>query len=114
MAPHDAADQKTKEHYKIADIDLADAGRKIIALAEREMSGLMKLRNEYGKNKPLLGARIAGCLHVTAQTAVLIETFKELGAEVSRSSLVVCTRCRMFVLLRCNGVAVTFFQRKMM
>lgn len=86
MAPNDAANQQTKEHYKIADINLADAGRKIIALAEREMSGLMRLRKEYGNDKPLIGARIAGCLHVTAQTAVLVETFKELGAEVSLSS----------------------------
>lgn len=72
--------------YKVKDIKLADWGRKEIELAEAEMPGLMSLRNEYGKSKPLAGARIAGCLHMTIQTAVLIETLIELGAEVSWSS----------------------------
>ncbi|MCB9169601.1 MAG: adenosylhomocysteinase [Flavobacteriales bacterium] len=72
--------------YKVKDIALADWGRKEIELAEAEMPGLMALRAEYGKQKPLKGARIAGCLHMTIQTAVLIETLKELGADVSWSS----------------------------
>jgi len=78
---------KTKHlPYKVKDISLADWGRKEIELAEAEMPGLMSLREEYGKEKPLKGARIAGCLHMTIQTAVLIETLVELGAEVTWSS----------------------------
>jgi len=72
--------------YKVKDITLAEWGRKEIRLAEAEMPGLMSLREEFGKSKPLSGARIAGCLHMTIQTAVLIETLIELGAEVSWSS----------------------------
>lgn len=72
--------------YKVKDITLADWGRKEITLAEAEMPGLMALREEYGKEKPLKGARIAGCLHMTVQTAVLIETLVELGADVTWSS----------------------------
>jgi len=72
--------------YKVKDISLADWGRKEIKLAEAEMPGLMALREEYGTTKPLAGARIAGCLHMTIQTAVLIETLVELGAEVTWSS----------------------------
>lgn len=72
--------------YKVKDISLADWGRKEIGLAEAEMPGLMSLREEYGKEKPLKGARIAGCLHMTIQTAVLIETLVELGADVTWSS----------------------------
>ncbi len=72
--------------YKVKDISLADWGRKEIQLAEAEMPGLMSIREEYGASKPLKGARIAGCLHMTIQTAVLIETLLELGAEVSWSS----------------------------
>ena len=72
--------------YKVKDISLADWGRKEIRLAEAEMPGLMALRAEYGASKPLAGARIAGCLHMTIQTAVLIETLVELGAEVTWSS----------------------------
>lgn len=72
--------------YKIADIKQADWGRKEIALAEKEMPGLMSLRREYAGNKPLKGARIAGSLHMTIQTAVLIETLVELGAEVRWAS----------------------------
>ncbi len=73
-------------NYKVKDISLADWGRKEIKLAEAEMPGLMALREEYGASKPLAGARIAGCLHMTIQTAVLIETLVELGAEVTWSS----------------------------
>ena len=72
--------------YKVKDITLAAWGRKEIKLAEAEMPGLMSLREEYGNTKPLKGARIAGCLHMTIQTAVLIETLKELGADVQWSS----------------------------
>ena len=76
----------TNLKYKVKDISLAEWGRKEIELAEAEMPGLMALREEYGPKKPLKGARIAGCLHMTIQTAVLIETLIELGAEVSWSS----------------------------
>jgi adenosylhomocysteinase len=72
--------------YKVKDMSLAEWGRKEIRLAEAEMPGLMAIRAEYGKQKPLKGARIAGCLHMTIQTAVLIETLIELGAEVRWSS----------------------------
>ena len=72
--------------YKVKDMSLAEWGRKEIRLAEAEMPGLMSIRAEYGKQKPLKGARIAGCLHMTIQTAVLIETLVELGAEVRWSS----------------------------
>lgn len=72
--------------YKVKDISLADYGRKEITLAEAEMPGLMALREEYGASQPLKGARIAGCLHMTIQTAVLIETLVALGAEVTWSS----------------------------
>ena len=72
--------------YKVKDITLAEWGRKEIKLAEAEMPGLMSIREEYGNSKPLAGARIAGCLHMTIQTAVLIETLVHLGAEVSWSS----------------------------
>ena len=71
---------------KVADISLAAWGRKEIAIAETEMPGLMALREEFGKDKPLKGARIAGCLHMTIQTAVLIETLIAIGAEVRWSS----------------------------
>ncbi len=75
-----------KLSYKVKDISLAAWGRKEIVLAEAEMPGLMALREEFGTSKPLAGARIAGCLHMTIQTAVLIETLVDLGAEVSWSS----------------------------
>ncbi len=80
VKPGDFAD------YKVADINLAEWGRKEIEIAEKEMPGLMAIREEYGASKPLSGARIAGCLHMTIQTAVLIETLTELGAEVRWSS----------------------------
>jgi len=73
-------------NYKVADINLWEWGRKEITIAENEMPGLMSLRKEFGVSKPLKGARIAGCLHMTIQTAVLIETLVELGAEVTWSS----------------------------
>src|SRR3989339_1570724 len=79
------AETKTLD-YKVKDISLAEWGRKEIAIAETEMPGLMALREEYRSKAPLKGARIAGCLHMTIQTAVLIETLVELGAEVRWSS----------------------------
>ena len=79
--------------YKVKDMSLAEWGRKEIEIAETEMPGLMALRAEYGKTKPLKGAKIAGCLHMTIQTAVLIETLVELGAEVRWSS------CNIFLIL---------------
>ena len=72
--------------YKVADISFAEWGRKEIRLAEAEMPGLMSIRAEYGPSQPLKGARVAGCLHMTIQTAVLIETLVALGAEVKWSS----------------------------
>ena len=85
---------KTKyQPYAVKNIELAEWGRKEIRLAEAEMPGLMSLRKEYKSAQPLKGARIAGCLHMTIQTAVLIETLVELGAEVI-------------------GVHVTYFQPK--
>ena len=72
--------------YKVKDLSLAEWGRKEIELAENEMPGLMSLRQKYGKDKPLKGARIVGSLHMTIQTAVLIETLIELGADVRWAS----------------------------
>jgi len=76
----------TAQKFKVADITLAEFGRKEIEIAENEMPGLMNLRKKYGPSKPLKGARVAGCLHMTIQTAVLIETLLELGAEVTWTS----------------------------
>ena len=73
-------------NYKVKDINLADFGRKEIKIAEKEMPGLMAIREKYGKTKPLSGAKISGSLHMTVQTAVLIETLVELGAKVRWAS----------------------------
>jgi len=78
--------EAVESKYKVADLSLAEWGRKEIKMAEKEMPGLMALRSKYGKKKPLKGARITGCIHMTIQTAVLIETLIELGAEVRWSS----------------------------
>ena len=78
--------KKAKKDYIVADMSLADFGRMEIELAEKEMPGLMALREEFGKQKPLRGARIAGSLHMTIQTAVLIETLQALGAKVRWAS----------------------------
>jgi adenosylhomocysteinase len=86
MSAGKTAAQLASQDYKVADIRLAEWGQKEISLAETEMPGLMALRKEYGASKPLKGARIAGCLHMTIQTAVLIETLIELGATVRWSS----------------------------
>ncbi|MCB2010425.1 MAG: adenosylhomocysteinase, partial [Geminicoccaceae bacterium] len=72
--------------FKVKDISLAERGHKLIAIAEREMPGLMSLREEFGKSQPLKGARIAGCLHMTTETAVLIRTLRHLGASIRWSS----------------------------
>ena len=80
--PFDAARSAGRLPYKVADLALAEWGRKEIRLAEQEMPGLMALRERYGKTKPLAGARVMGSLHMTIQTAVLIETLAELGADV--------------------------------
>jgi len=93
--------------YKVKDINLADWGRKEIELAEAEMPGLMSLREEYGSTKPLAGARVAGCLHMTIQTAVLIETLVELGAEVSWSSCnIFSTQDHAAAAIAASGVPV--------
>jgi adenosylhomocysteinase len=93
--------------YKVKDMSLADWGRKEIKLAEAEMPGLMSLREEYGKQKPLKGARIAGCLHMTIQTAVLIETLVELGAEVTWSSCnIFSTQDHAAAAIAAAGIAV--------
>ncbi len=76
------APQAVENDYKVKDITLADAGRLQIDLAQDEMPGLMSTREEYAKEQPLKGARITGCLHITVQTEVLIETMTALGAEV--------------------------------
>ncbi|HJT45872.1 MAG TPA: adenosylhomocysteinase [Chthoniobacterales bacterium] len=81
-----AADSKTKQDYKVADISLADFGRKEISIAEKEMPGLMAIREKYAPQKPLAGVRITGSLHMTIQTAVLIETLRDLGASVRWAS----------------------------
>src|SRR2546426_11090622 len=81
-----AADIKNFTDFKVADLELASWGRKEIAIAETEMPGLMAIREEFAPQQPLRGARIAGSLHMTVQTAVLIETLKALGAEVRWAS----------------------------
>ena len=93
--------------YKVADITLADWGRKEIRLAEAEMPGLMSIRAEYGPSQPLKGARIAGCLHMTIQTAVLIETLTALGAEVKWSSCnIFSTQDQAAAAIAATGVGV--------
>lgn len=97
----------TKLTYKVADIGLAEWGRKAITIAENEMPGLMMMRKVYGPKKPLKGARIAGCLHMTVQTAVLIETLIELGAEVQWSSCnIFSTQDHAASAIAKSGVAV--------
>jgi adenosylhomocysteinase len=96
-----------KVDYKVKDISLADWGRKEINIAEAEMPGLMSLREEFGESKPLAGARIAGCLHMTIQTAVLIETLVELGADVTWSSCnIFSTQDQAAAAIAATGVSV--------
>jgi len=98
---------KTTTDYKVRDIALADWGRKEISLAETEMPGLMALRAEYGAQKPLAGARIAGCIHMTIQTAVLIETLTHLGATVRWSSCnIFSTQDQAAAAIAATGVPV--------
>lgn len=93
--------------YKVKDMSLAAWGRKEILLAEAEMPGLMSIRKEYGPQKPLRGARIAGCLHMTIQTAVLIETLVELGADVTWSSCnIFSTQDHAAAAIAANGISV--------
>ena len=95
------------QDYKVADIGLADFGRKEIIIAEQEMPGLMALRNEYSTQQPLQGARIAGCLHMTVQTAVLIETLTALGAQVRWSSCnIYSTQDHAAAAIAASGVPV--------
>ncbi len=102
-----AAAHAVENDYKVKDIGLADWGRKEIAIAETEMPGLMALRTEFGKEQPLKGARIAGCLHMTIQTAVLIETLTALGAEVRWSSCnIFSTQDQAAAAIAATGVPV--------
>src|SRR5450755_4790992 len=95
------------KNYRVADIGLADWGRKEISIAETEMPGLMALREEFGAKKPLKGARVAGCLHMTIQTAVLIETLTALGAEVTWSSCnIFSTQDQAAAAIAATGVPV--------
>lgn len=97
----------TTTNYKVKDINLADWGRKEMNLAEAEMPGLMSLREEFGDSQPLAGARIAGCLHMTIQTAVLIETLTALGAEVTWSSCnIFSTQDQAAAAIAATGVPV--------
>jgi adenosylhomocysteinase len=97
----------SKPAYKVADISLAEWGRKAIEIGENEMPGLMQMRRMYGDSKPLKGARIAGCLHMTVQTAVLIETLTALGAEVQWSSCnIFSTQDHAAAAIAKTGVAV--------
>jgi adenosylhomocysteinase len=108
-APRNVAVAKhhEKPKYKVKDISLADWGRKEITIAEQEMPGLMALREKYGAEKPLKGARIAGCLHMTIQTAVLIETLTKLGAEVTWTSCnIFSTQDQAAAAIAATGVPV--------
>jgi adenosylhomocysteinase len=99
--------RKSAADYKVADLGLAEFGRKEIEIAETEMPGLMALRAEYGTSRPLAGARIAGCLHMTIQTAVLIETLIELGASIRWSSCnIFSTQDHAAAALAAQGVPV--------
>src|SRR5699024_53983 len=108
---HKYKEMKTKTKpettYKVKDINLAEWGRREIELAEAEMPGLMALREEYKEEQPLKGARIAGCLHMTIQTAVLIETLVALGAEVTWSSCnIFSTQDHAAAAIAATGVSV--------
>src|ERR1700736_6123961 len=93
--------------YKVADIALADWGRREIAIAETEMPGLMALREEFGATRPLAGARVVGCLHMTIHTAVLIETLIQLGATVRWSSCnIFSTKYRAPAAIAARGIPV--------
>src|SRR6202030_2384504 len=105
--PAKGADMAEFADYKVADIGLADWGRREINIAETEMPGLMALREEFGAARPLEGARIVGCLHMTIQTAVLIETLLELGATVRWSSCnIFSTQDHAAAAIAARGVTV--------
>jgi adenosylhomocysteinase len=107
MSEVEAKEKVEYIQYKVKDLSLAEWGRKEIELAEAEMPGLMSLREKYGKEKPLKGARIAGCLHMTIQTAVLIETLIELGAEVTWSSCnIFSTQDHAAAAIAAKGISV--------
>ena len=98
---------KTSLAYKVADINLADFGRKEISIAEIEMPGLMALRERYADQKPLAGAKISGCIHMTVQTAVLVETLVALGADVRWSSCnIFSTQDHAAAALAAEGIPV--------
>ena len=99
--------ERTKTDYKIADIGLADFGRKEISIAEKEMPGLMAIREKYAPQKPLAGVRITGSLHMTIQTAVLIETLTDLGASVRWASCnIFSTQDHAAAAIAKDGIAV--------
>ncbi|GIT22195.1 MAG: hypothetical protein CM1200mP40_18770 [Gammaproteobacteria bacterium] len=101
------------EDYKVADIGLADFGRKEVTLAEAEMPALMSLQTKYEKEQPLAGAKILGCIHMTVQTAVLIETLVALGAEVRWSSCnIFSTQDHAAAYIAASGVAVYAWKGK--
>src|SRR5437868_10028169 len=102
-----ATPTKTEEDYKVADINLADWGRKEISIAEKEMPGLMAIREKYAPQKPLAGVRITGSLHMTIQTAVLIETLADLGASVRWASCnIFSTQDHAAAAIARRGIAV--------
>src|SRR6476469_6780897 len=102
-----ATETKNFADFKVADISLADWGRKTIRIAETEMPGLMALREEFGKSKPLKGARIVGSLHMTIQTAALIETLTALGADVRWASCnIFSTQDHAAAAIAASGVPV--------
>src|ERR1700732_4358243 len=102
-----AAVQQDAKEYKVADISLAEFGRKEIDIAEQEMPGLMSIRNKYATGKPLAGVRVTGSLHMTIQTAVLIETMVALGADVRWASCnIFSTQDHAAAAIAAAGVAV--------
>ena len=107
MANEAIAINKNKNDYKVADISLAEFGRKEINIAESEMPALMTLRDKYNSEQPLSGARILGCIHMTIQTAVLIETLEALGAEVRWTSCnIFSTQDHAAAAIAANGTPV--------
>src|SRR2546428_10697134 len=104
----------TKQDFKVKDISLADFGRKEISIAEKEMPGLMAIRERYAAQKPLAGVRITGSLHMTIQTAVLIETLSDLGASVRWASCnIFSTQDHAAAAVAQSGVAVFAGEREM-
>src|SRR5271156_4172176 len=107
IATLDPKASNAKAEYKVADLGLADWGRKEIIIAEQEMPGLMSIRNKYAAEKPLAGVRVTGSLHMTIQTAVLIETLKSLGADVRWASCnIFSTQDHAAAAIAASGVPV--------